>query len=125
MGPGPEDSVFTVEFGLNGQRFLGLNGGPAHYGFSESVSIMVECADQAEVDYYWDRLTEEGHPDACGWLADKYGFRWQIVPTPVLRDDARSRPGEGPARDRGHAEDVEIRHRRTRARLRGRVRPSG
>jgi predicted 3-demethylubiquinone-9 3-methyltransferase (glyoxalase superfamily) len=81
MGPGPEGSVFIVEFELNGQQFLGLNGGPAHYGFSESVSIMVECADQAEVDYYWDRLTEGGRPDVCGWLADKYGFRWQIVPT--------------------------------------------
>jgi len=79
--PGPEGSVFTVEFELNGQKFLALNGGPAHYGFSESVSIMVECADQAEVDYYWDRLTEGGAGDACGWLRDKYGFRWQIVPT--------------------------------------------
>jgi predicted 3-demethylubiquinone-9 3-methyltransferase (glyoxalase superfamily) len=80
-GPGPEGDVFTVEFELNGQKFFALNGGPEHYGFNEAVSIMVECADQAEVDYYWDRLTEGGAGIACGWLQDRYGFRWQIVPT--------------------------------------------
>jgi predicted 3-demethylubiquinone-9 3-methyltransferase (glyoxalase superfamily) len=80
-GPGPEGAVFTVEFELNGQKFLALNGGPEHYGFSEAVSIMVECEDQAEVDYYWDRLTEGGREVACGWLTDKYGFRWQIIPS--------------------------------------------
>lgn len=80
-GPGPEGHVFTVEFELNGQKFFALNGGPDHYGFNEAVSIMVECDDQAEVDYYWDRLTQDGAEIACGWLKDRYGFRWQIVPT--------------------------------------------
>lgn len=84
-GPGPEGDVFTVEFELNGQKFFALNGGPEHYGFTEAVSIMVECADQAEIDYYWDRLTEGGAEVACGWLRDKYGFRWQIVPSRFLQ----------------------------------------
>lgn len=77
-------SPLTVEFELNGQKFLALNGGPEHYGFSEAVSLVVECEDQAEVDYYWGRLTEDGREVACGWLADKYGFRWQIVPSAFL-----------------------------------------
>jgi predicted 3-demethylubiquinone-9 3-methyltransferase (glyoxalase superfamily) len=69
----------TVEFTLNGQNFTALNGGP-QYTFSPAVSIMVEAADQAEVDYYWDRLTEGGNEVACGWVTDKYGLSWQIVP---------------------------------------------
>ncbi len=82
-GPGPEGAVATVEFELNGQKFLALNGGP-QYQFSAAVSIVVECADQAEVDYYWDRLTEGGQEVACGWLTDKYGLSWQIVPSVFL-----------------------------------------
>ncbi len=82
-GPGPEGAVVTVEFELNGQRFLALNGGPL-YSFSPAVSLMVECADQAEIDYYWDRLGEGGEEVACGWLRDKYGFSWQVVPTVFL-----------------------------------------
>ena len=79
-GPRPAGSVQTVEFELNGQKFVALNGGP-EYKFNPATSIMVECADQAEVDYYWERLTEGGQEVACGWLTDKYGFSWQIVPT--------------------------------------------
>jgi predicted 3-demethylubiquinone-9 3-methyltransferase (glyoxalase superfamily) len=82
-GPGPEGSVMTVEFELNGQRFLALNGGP-QYSFTPAISIVVECADQAEIDYYWDRLTDAGTEVACGWLQDKYGLSWQIVPTVFL-----------------------------------------
>jgi predicted 3-demethylubiquinone-9 3-methyltransferase (glyoxalase superfamily) len=82
-GPGPEGSVMTVDFELNGQKFLALNGGPA-YTPGPAVSIVVECADQAEVDYYWDRLTEGGQEVACGWLTDRYGFSWQVVPTVLL-----------------------------------------
>jgi predicted 3-demethylubiquinone-9 3-methyltransferase (glyoxalase superfamily) len=82
-GPGAEGAVATVEFELNGQRFLALNGGPL-YQFSPAVSQIVECADQAEVDYYWDRLAEGGQEVACGWLTDKYGFSWQIVPSVFL-----------------------------------------
>ena len=82
-GPGAEGTVATVEFELNGQKFLALNGGPL-YQFNAAVSIVVECADQAEVDYYWDRLTDGGQEVACGWLVDKYGLSWQVVPTRFL-----------------------------------------
>lgn len=82
-GPGQEGTVATVEFYLNGQHFLALNGGP-RYQFNAAVSLVVECADQAEVDYYWDRLSAGGQEVACGWLADKYGFYWQIVPSVFL-----------------------------------------
>ena len=84
-GPGPEGSVMTVEFELNGQKFLALNGGPEPgYSFTPAVSLVIECADQAEVDYYWERLTDGGQEIACGWLQDKYGFSWQVVPTVFL-----------------------------------------
>jgi predicted 3-demethylubiquinone-9 3-methyltransferase (glyoxalase superfamily) len=79
-GPGQAGKVMTVEFTLNGQNFVALNGGP-EFTFNAAVSIVVEAADQAEVDYYWDRLTEGGAGVACGWLTDKYGLSWQIVPT--------------------------------------------
>jgi predicted 3-demethylubiquinone-9 3-methyltransferase (glyoxalase superfamily) len=78
-GPREAGSVMLVEFELNGQKFSGLNGGP-QFTFNESVSIVVPCADQAEVDYYWDRLSDGGQELACGWLKDKYGLCWQIVP---------------------------------------------
>ena len=81
--PGAEGTVATVEFQLNGQKFLALNGGPL-YQFNAAVSIVVECADQAEIDYYWDRLTDGGQEVACGWLVDKYGLSWQVVPTRFL-----------------------------------------
>ena len=82
-GPGEEGSVMLVEFELNGQQFSALNGGP-QYTFSPAVSIVVPCADQAEVDYYWSSLTEGGQEVACGWLTDKYGLSWQIVPAIFL-----------------------------------------
>jgi predicted 3-demethylubiquinone-9 3-methyltransferase (glyoxalase superfamily) len=78
-GPGQVGSVLLVEFELNGQKFSALNGGPAHK-FNEAVSIVVRCADQAEVDYYWNRLSDGGREVACGWLTDRYGLSWQIVP---------------------------------------------
>jgi predicted 3-demethylubiquinone-9 3-methyltransferase (glyoxalase superfamily) len=82
-GPGPEGSAMTVQFELNGQQFLALNGGP-QYQFTPAVSLVVECADQAEVDYYWERLGEGGQEVACGWLQDKFGLSWQVVPTVFL-----------------------------------------
>ena len=82
-GPGAEGTVAAVEFELNGQKFLALNGGP-QFQFNAAVSVGVECADQAEVDYYWDRLAEGGQEVACGWLTDKYGLSWQVVPTVFL-----------------------------------------
>ena len=78
-GPGPAGSAMLVEFELNGQKFSALNGGPQHT-FNDAVSIVVTCADQAEVDYYWSNLVEGGQEVACGWLKDRYGLRWQIVP---------------------------------------------
>lgn len=77
----PPGSVLTVEFELNGQSFIGLNGGP-EFKFSEAVSFEIPCKDQAELDYYWDRLSAGGDPSAqqCGWLKDRYGLSWQVVP---------------------------------------------
>lgn len=72
-------SVMTVEFELNGQRFVALNGGPM-FRFTEAVSFMVSCRTQAEVDYYWKRLTAGGEPGHCGWLKDRFGVSWQVVP---------------------------------------------
>ena len=79
-GPGPEGSVMTVSFELDGQRFVALNGGPAH-PFTEAVSFVVDCTTQEEVDRYWDALTDGGEESVCGWLRDRYGLSWQIVPT--------------------------------------------
>jgi len=83
-GPGPAGSVMTVEFELNGQKFLALNGGP-HYTFTAAVSFVISCADQDEVDYYWSRLADGGQEVACGWVTDRYGVSWQVVPA-VLAD---------------------------------------
>lgn len=72
-------SVLTVDFVLAGQEYLGLNGGP-QFTFDEAVSLSVDCADQEEVDRLWERFTEEGEESQCGWLKDRYGLSWQIVP---------------------------------------------
>ena len=78
-GPGPKGSVMTIEFDLDGQRFVGLNGGP-HFKFTEAISFVVNCQTQEEVNQYWNRLSEGGQEVQCGWLQDKYGLSWQIVP---------------------------------------------
>ncbi len=94
-GPGPVGSVLTVEFELNGQRFVALNGGP-EFTFNESISFQIHCHDQEEVDYYWSALTDGGEPSQCGWLKDRYGVSWQVVPTvltELLRDADRERAG--------------------------------
>lgn len=77
----PPGSVMTVEFEVNGLPFIALNGGP-DFKFNEAISFEIPCADQADVDYYWERLTEGGDPAAqqCGWLKDKFGLSWQVVP---------------------------------------------
>lgn len=77
----PAGSVMTVEFELDGMPFTALNGGPV-FQFNEAVSLQIDCADQPEVDYYWERLGEGGDPAArqCGWLKDRYGLSWQVVP---------------------------------------------
>jgi predicted 3-demethylubiquinone-9 3-methyltransferase (glyoxalase superfamily) len=81
--PGPKDGVLTISFELDGARFTALNGGPAHK-FNEAVSFSVECDTQDEIDYYWSRLTEGGAEVACGWLRDKFGLSWQIVPVRIV-----------------------------------------
>ena len=78
-GPGPAGSVMTVEFELDGERFVGINGGP-EFPFTEAISMQIDCADQAEVDRYWAALTDGGREDQCGWLKDRYGVSWQVVP---------------------------------------------
>lgn len=78
-GPGPAGSVLTVDFTLDGQPFTAINGGP-HFRFTEAISLLITCADQEEIDYYWDRLTIGGEESQCGWLKDKYGLSWQVVP---------------------------------------------
>jgi predicted 3-demethylubiquinone-9 3-methyltransferase (glyoxalase superfamily) len=79
-GPGPKGSVMTVEFELNGQRFLGLNGGP-RFKFTEAISFVVNCDTQEELDRFWDKLLQGGgRPDQCGWMKDKFGLSWQVVP---------------------------------------------
>ncbi|MEX2228400.1 MAG: VOC family protein [Dehalococcoidia bacterium] len=77
----PPGTVMTVQFELNGQSFVAFNGG-SDFSFNEAISLEIECADQAELDYYWERLSEGGDPAAqqCGWLKDKFGLSWQVVP---------------------------------------------
>jgi predicted 3-demethylubiquinone-9 3-methyltransferase (glyoxalase superfamily) len=81
--PGRQGEVMTVDFELNGQKYVALNGGP-EFTFSEAISFYIECADQAEIDHYWDALTEGGEPGPCGWLKDKFGLSWQVAPTRLL-----------------------------------------
>lgn len=78
-GPGPKGSIVTISFELDGQPFTALNGGPDHK-FNEAVSFFIHCKDQAEIDYYWSKLVDGGAEIACGWLKDRFGLRWQIVP---------------------------------------------
>jgi predicted 3-demethylubiquinone-9 3-methyltransferase (glyoxalase superfamily) len=80
-GPRPEGMVMTATFELDGQRFVGLNGGKEHYGFTEAISFMVSCDGQEEVDSLWNALVDGGEEGPCGWLKDRYGVSWQIVPT--------------------------------------------
>ncbi len=79
VGPGEPGTVLTVDFTLDGQPYTGINGGP-QFTFDEAISLLINCADQAEVDYYWDTLTEGGEESQCGWLKDRYGVSWQVIP---------------------------------------------
>ena len=80
-GPGPKGSVMVASFELDGQKFNALNGGPI-FKFTEAISLVVNCESQAEVDHFWEKLTADGGQEVqCGWLKDKYGLSWQIVPT--------------------------------------------
>jgi predicted 3-demethylubiquinone-9 3-methyltransferase (glyoxalase superfamily) len=80
--PGPKGGILTIAFELDGQRFIALNGGP-HFKFTEAVSFVVRCDTQKEVDDYWSKLTAGGSESQCGWLKDKFGLSWQIVPARI------------------------------------------
>jgi len=92
-GPRPAGMVMTVEFELDGQRFVGINGGP-DFTFTEAVSFQIDCKNQDDVDYYWQRLGDGGQEGPCGWLKDRYGLSWQVVPEgmdELFADPDRSR----------------------------------
>jgi predicted 3-demethylubiquinone-9 3-methyltransferase (glyoxalase superfamily) len=80
-GPGPKGEVMVVIFELDGREFMGLNGGPL-FKFNEAISLVIHCEDQAEIDHFWEKLTAEGGQESqCGWLKDKFGLSWQVVPS--------------------------------------------
>jgi predicted 3-demethylubiquinone-9 3-methyltransferase (glyoxalase superfamily) len=81
--PGLAGTVMTVNFSLDGQEYVGLNGGP-QFPFTEAISFQIHCADQDEVDHYWSKLSEGGEEGPCGWLKDKFGVSWQVVPTELF-----------------------------------------
>jgi predicted 3-demethylubiquinone-9 3-methyltransferase (glyoxalase superfamily) len=92
-GPRETGMVMTVEFEIAGQRFIGINGGP-EFAFDEAVSFAIECETQEEIDYFWEKLTDGGHEGPCGWLKDRFGLSWQVVPTgmeEVFADPDRER----------------------------------
>ncbi|MFI2263151.1 VOC family protein [Streptomyces tubercidicus] len=83
-GPRPAGTVLTVEFELDGQEYTAINGGP-EFTFDEAISLLIDCADQDEIDYYWAKLSEGGEEGPCGWVKDKYGLSWQVAPTTVVK----------------------------------------
>jgi predicted 3-demethylubiquinone-9 3-methyltransferase (glyoxalase superfamily) len=91
-GPGPKGSVMTIEFQLEGRDFIALNGGPM-FKFTEAISLSVDCKSQQEVDELWEKLSADGQPGQCGWLKDKYGLSWQIVPS-ILVEMLQDQDGE-------------------------------
>jgi len=96
VGPDPDAPVVFMEFELNGQPFQAINGG-SEFPFTEAVSFSIECENQEEVDHYWNTLVDGGEESQCGWLKDRYGVSWQIVPKQLneyLRDDDRVRAGQ-------------------------------
>ena len=95
-GPDPDAPVVFIEFEINGRTFQAINGGP-EFPHTEAVSFTIACADQTELDHYWDALTAGGAPGQCGWLKDRFGVSWQVVPTlldDLLRDPNRERAGQ-------------------------------
>lgn len=107
---------FVSTFELEGLQFTALNGGP-QFRFSEAISLYVNCETQEEVDRYWEKLSDGGQVQQCGWLKDRFGVSWQIIPCPATFDE-RSRPRQGEPGDAGDDADEEDRHRRPRTRLR-------
>jgi len=105
-------SVMTVEFELEGQTFTALNGGPV-FTFNEAISLQIYCDDQKEIDYFWDTLTDGGQEQPCGWLKDRFGVSWQVVPADWV-DLINSPDTAGRPRPAGDVHDEEARHRRAR-----------
>ena len=95
VGPGAAGTIMTIAFELDGQQFTALNGGP-HFKFTEAISLVVNCKDQEEVDYFWERLGEGGQESQCGWLKDKFGLSWQIVPEALMRLLKETDPSKAP-----------------------------
>jgi predicted 3-demethylubiquinone-9 3-methyltransferase (glyoxalase superfamily) len=94
-GPRPAGTVMTVDFELDGEQFMALNGGP-EFTFDEAISFSIDCADQEEVDHYWSKLSEGGEESVCGWVKDKFGLSWQVVPSilPKLLSDPDQRKAQ-------------------------------
>ena len=92
-GPREAGTVLTVDFELDGQPYTAINGGP-QFTFDEAISLQIDCADQSEIDYYWSKLGEGGEEGPCGWLKDRFGLSWQVVPTAAMHD-LMNDPDEG------------------------------
>jgi len=114
-GPGPKGSVLAVTFQIEGQEFMALNGGPM-FKFSPAISLFVKCETQEEVDEFWAKLSEGGQPQQCGWITDKFGVSWQIVPT-VLGTMLQDKDAEKSKRVMEHAEDGQAGHQPLEASL--------
>lgn len=93
-GPGPKGTVMTASFTLDGQDFIALNGGP-QFTFTPATSFVVNCETQEEVDYYWDKLSAGGRTDRCGWLTDRFGLSWQVVPRQLSQLLSQGGPAAG------------------------------
>ena len=119
-GPREAGMVLTVDFELDGQPFTAINGGP-EFTFDEAVSFLINCADQAEVDYYWDKLSDGGEESQCGWLKDRYGVSWQVTPAGIEEIMTDSDPDRGRSCDAGDARDEEARLGRAAGRRRRQV----
>jgi predicted 3-demethylubiquinone-9 3-methyltransferase (glyoxalase superfamily) len=108
-GPGPEGSVMTGSFQLEGQEFMALNGGP-HFSFTPAISLFVSCKTQEEVDELWDKLSAGGAPNQCGWVQDKFGLSWQIIPTALGEMLGDKNPAKAGAAMKADAEDAQDQH---------------
>ena len=110
-GPRPAGTVLTVDFVLDGQEYTAINGGP-QFTFDEAISLLINCADQEEIDYYWSKLSDGGEEGQCGWLKDRYGLSWQVVPDGMASCLNDPDKGRAPAGHAGHARHEEARRRR-------------
>ena len=109
--------MLTIEFEIEGQKFVALNGGPL-FKFNESVSFVINCETQEEVDYFWEKLTADGGEEsACGWLRDKFGLSWQVTPTVLIDMLHDKRSGEMRTRDASDASNAEDRYQSVERRL--------